>query len=103
MINAVINWSLKNRFLVVCATLLVVLPHLVGRYYQLDYVLALSPSAQFGRWLTSPEENLELAPLLILYSLLLAVCWFALRRWMRQSAWVVDHRLRQMGVTKAAG
>ncbi len=94
--------------------LLVVLPDIVGRYYQLDYVLALSPSAQFVHWLTSPAEVqltpvgilhglLLVTPLLILYGLLLGVCWFALRRWMRLSEQVVDHQLRHMGVTKRAG
>jgi hypothetical protein len=81
-------------------TILVVLPDLVGRYYQLDLVQALSPSAQFVRWLATPHEALALAPLLLLYVLLGSGCWFALRRWMRLLEGVVDARLRQMGVSK---
>jgi hypothetical protein len=80
--------------------ILVVLPHLVGRYYQLDLLLAVSPSAQFVRWLAYPTEKLNLLPLLVLYGLLLAGAWLALRRWMRRLAQVVDHKLQRMGVTK---
>src|SRR5207253_120293 len=86
-----------------CGTILLVLPLMVGRYYQLDFVQALSPSAQFVRWLAYPTETLELTPLLLLYGLLLGVCWFALRRWMRLSEWVVDQKLRHMGVTRSVG
>src|SRR5262249_2154730 len=60
------------------AVILIVPLHVVGWYYHLNILLALSASAQFASWLGLLPVKLSLVPLLIFYGLLLAGTRFLL-------------------------
>jgi hypothetical protein len=74
-------------------------PHILGSYYQLPLLLALSPSANAVRWLQPGVPiGLNPLPLLVLYGVALVVAWSSLRRRIDRLEEIVDHKLRQMGV-----
>jgi hypothetical protein len=85
------------------ATLMVIiiLPlQLVGEYYHSAFLLALSPTAHFGRWLSGGYLP-HLEYLLVVCAGLLLWSWLALRRRIRRLEEITDQKLLQMGVTKA--
>ena|GEM_PF-5094524 len=82
------------------AMILMVPAHLVGYYWQIPLLEAVSPSAQFPRWL-SGGAPLNLAPLLITYGAVLAITWTLLRRYISRADAVVKRKLQAMGVIKA--
>jgi hypothetical protein len=89
--------------LVTLMVILVGVPHAVGRYYNLELVEALSPSAQFISWLNAKPgvPMLPWYPLAILYALLPAVAWFSFRKHLNRLERAVDKKLQSMGVPAA--
>jgi hypothetical protein len=86
--------------LLTLAAVLVGVPHALGRYYELDVVEALSPSAQFLGWLNARPgvPPLPWYPLVALYGVLTAAVWLSFRRHMGRLERAVDNKLRNMGV-----
>ncbi len=79
-------------------------PHIVGSYYDLPWLLTLSPSAQAVRWLQpNVGEPLSPLPLLAVYGAALVVAWLSLRRRLNRLEEVVDRRIRQMRTAAAGG
>jgi hypothetical protein len=80
----------------------VFLPHTLGFYFGLDWLLALSPSAYYVQLFEIPglvpKEPLPLWPILVLYGLFMGITWthFQSRLWHLEKA--VDHKLTEMGV-----
>ena len=87
-------------------TLTVVIPHMLGRYYQKDWLLAATPSAVYLNWVV-PESPLAFGgrlpwiPLMAGYALLLVATWLDLHRRLGRAEKVVDHQLLEMGVLNA--
>jgi hypothetical protein len=80
---------------------LVVAPHVAGAYYQNNWSLALSPSAQFGNWLSElPRMDganfLNPLPLMIVYGGILLFTAFSFRRRIRYYGQVVQRKLQRM-------
>jgi hypothetical protein len=70
-------------------------PHLAGHYYDLEWLMSLSPSFHFGNWLTaSPSRPV---PMLAIHGLALILVWSLLRRRLRRMGEIVDQKLRWMG------
>jgi hypothetical protein len=82
-----------------------ILPHALGRYYELPLVVALSPSAHFIGWIepksATSAELLSPLPLLVVYGGALIATWWSLRRRIGRLEAVVDRRLQLMGVVPA--
>jgi hypothetical protein len=81
----------------------VALPHVLGAYYHHDWLLAISPSAQFGNWLFELPQGppLDLMPLIVLYGTLLFLVWMSLHRRLFHLSRVVHAKLERMGVFEA--
>jgi hypothetical protein len=82
-------------------SLAVVVPHLVGEYYQIDWVTAFSPSAHFSGWLFGRLLNKPLlnpVPMLAAYMALGLLLEVSLRRRLSRLGRQVDRKLEQMGV-----
>jgi len=77
--------------------LVVAIPHLVGHYYELEWLLILSPSYHVGRWFSDPVPLDNLVPLLGVYGAVWLLASFSLRRRMRRLERAVNKKLQQMG------
>src|SRR5207302_1410548 len=66
------------------ALLLIVPAHIVGRYWQLSWLEATSPSAHFQQWL-SQGEPLHPLPLLLTFGIVLVLSWLLVRRYVRRA------------------
>jgi hypothetical protein len=84
------------------AVVLIVPLHLLGYWYQVPLLMALTPSAHFASWFRS-EPLPALAPAVLLYGVLFFLLWFSMRRRVAHYGHVVDQKLMEMGVRKAAG
>jgi hypothetical protein len=82
-------------------------PHIAGAYFHFPWLLALSPSAWFGAWisgdsLVGPGMAAAMAPfwplLLLLYGSAMAGLWLYLRVRLQQQQHEVEAKLRTMGV-----
>src|SRR5262249_54469437 len=82
--------------------MLVVPIHLIGHYYDNDWLLSLSPSAHFVNWF-SGAAPLAIAPVVALYGLIFVVMRFVLQRRLRQLEIAVDNKLKHMGVVRPVG
>jgi hypothetical protein len=91
----------QGAFLTITA-MLVGPVHLLGYYYRLDWLSALSPSAHFVDWFTGGAP-LDVVPLLVVYGLLLVLTRLSFYRRLDRLETLVDNRLHEMGVAKAAG
>jgi hypothetical protein len=80
--------------------MLVVPIHLIGHYYDNDWLLSLSPSAHFVNWF-SGAAALAIAPVVAVYGLIFVVMRFVLRRRLRQLETAVDNKLKHMGCSSA--
>jgi hypothetical protein len=87
-----------GAFFVVAMTLDVPF-HIVGQYYGLNKVLALSPSAHFRRWIDG-QPALDALPVLGFYGVLFVVTAVSLYRRIHRLERIVDGKLRLMGVGK---
>jgi hypothetical protein len=78
------------------------LPHLLGDYFHLDWLLALSPSAYYAQLFDFPglaqREPLPLWPVLSLYGLFTVVIWLHFQYRLGRLEKGVDHQLLEMGV-----
>lgn len=74
--------------------------HIVGYYYQIQFMYAIAPSAHFVHWLRG-MGYLTPVPLLILYSLLFVLARISLTRRLHGLEAVVDRKLETMGVGRA--
>jgi hypothetical protein len=71
--------------------------HVLGEYYQNEFLLALCPTAHFARWFTgSTLPHLEY--MLAVYGGLLLWSWVSLRRRITRLEQIIDRKLQQMGV-----
>jgi len=77
--------------------LLVVPCHVVGYNYEIEWLLALTPSAHFASWFSSSRPPSAL-PLLALYGVILALSFLAVRRRVIRLERSVDRKLEHMGV-----
>lgn len=91
---------------------LMVVPLIVGEYYDHDLARAASPVSQFVQWLRvgtrtpvvaeglvdAGAQPLSLAPLVLAYGALLIYAWASLRRRLGAHTRAIQHRLGQMGV-----
>jgi hypothetical protein len=93
--------SAKGAFLTFLMILIVPF-HILGYYYQINLLLALSPSAHFLSWFQESPPP-ALLPLFVAYGGLLVLMWWSLRRRVARMSAVVDEKLVQMGVVKRAG
>jgi hypothetical protein len=74
-------------------------PHILGSYYEVPLVLALSPSAHAARWFgPALGDPLSPLPLLAVYGALLLWTWIGLRRRLDRLEQAVDRKLKEMGV-----
>jgi hypothetical protein len=78
--------------------LTVVLPHVFGSYYDIGWLMALSPSFHFGTWLVNPALPSDPIPMLAVHGLVLVLVWSSLRWRLRRLEEIVDKKLRWMGV-----
>jgi hypothetical protein len=76
-------------------------PHLLGYYYKDEWMLNLSPSYHFARWLFGPAGESNPQVMLGIYGLVLVLVWYSLRRRLQHLAKLVDNRLERMGVLTA--
>jgi hypothetical protein len=84
----------RSLFFTLLVTLIVPVD-LAGRFFQLDYLVALSPSGHFGHWLTEqPTEGLF--AMLGLYSFILVVSQYWTQRRIAAMNRAVDEKLQQM-------
>jgi len=74
----------------------VLAPHLVGFYYDLEWLMCLSPSYHFGKWVTATPS--QPVVMLALHGLVLVLVWSSLRWRLRRMGEIVDKKLRWMGV-----
>jgi hypothetical protein len=76
----------------------VILSHVLGAYFQSDFVLSLTPTAHYADWLMGwPQHNV--APMLIAFGLAFALLWIALGRRLSAAARHVDRQLAGMGIS----
>jgi hypothetical protein len=78
-------------------TLTVALPHILGYNYEIEWLLILSPSLHFGRWLFAPQLPSNLIPMLLLYGIALVLVGNSLHSRMRVLEKIVDRKLAKMG------
>jgi hypothetical protein len=93
--------QLGRGVLLTLAMLLILPPHLVGYYYDIGWLQALTPSAQFIAW-ADPVAMWPLWPMLVLYGALLVLTWGSLRAYVARVEKMVDSKLQQMGVHQPA-
>jgi hypothetical protein len=93
----------SGRAVLVTILVIIILPlHLLGEYYQSEFLLALTPSAHFGRWFSGrPLPHLEY--MLTVYAGILLWCWLSLRRRIGRLEKIIDRKLQIMGVVKQTG
>jgi hypothetical protein len=77
--------------------ILIVLVHLVGSYFQIDYLLAFTPSNHFGHWFKN-EPSQNLAAMVTLYALILLVTQVWTHRRIAAMNRIVLGKLRAMNV-----
>jgi hypothetical protein len=91
----------RSIFTTMCLGLILPL-HLVGHYYRIDFLLALTPSAHFAGWFRqNPLPHLEY--LLILYGTVLILSGCFLWQHLGRLEKAIDQKLQEMGVRKLAG
>jgi hypothetical protein len=78
---------------------LVVPCHVVGYSYQIESLLALTPSAQFAAWFAD-RPGPDPLPLFALYGAIGIGTWLALRRRLVRLQGSVDRKLESMGVAR---
>jgi hypothetical protein len=84
-----------NGLTLTAIALAIVVPHLVGLYYDLQSLASLSPSYHFGKWLSAAPSNP--AAMLAIHGLALVLVWSSLRWRLRRMGEIVDKKLRWMG------
>jgi hypothetical protein len=90
----------SGRAVLVTILVIIILPlHLLGEYYQSDFLLTLTPSAHFGRWF-SGRTLPHLEYMLAVYVGLLLWCWLSLRRRIGRLQKIIDRKLQKMSVVK---
>jgi hypothetical protein len=88
--------GLTTLFLTILLVLLVP-PHVLGYYYQIDWLSALSASAHVVSWSNNTAAP-SLWQLVGLYIAIFIFSWVGLRRWMSYLGQTVDRKLQSMGV-----
>jgi len=78
---------------------LVVPAHIVGYYYNVQILLALTPSAHFASWFSGSVPP-SLVPLVSAYGVGLYFIWLSFRRSMSRMQDVVQQKLELMGVSR---
>jgi hypothetical protein len=78
--------------------LVIAMPHVVGYYYELDWLLLFSPSYHVNHWFVDPRPVKELGPLVAEYGAMFLAAWLALHQGLRQLESVVHRKLQEMGV-----
>jgi hypothetical protein len=84
-----------------CVAILILPPHLLGEYYQNEFLLGLTPTAHIANWL-SGSRLAHVEYMLAGYAALLLGSWLSLRRRMGHLERVIDRKLQTMGVAKPA-